>query len=163
MFCAELSIVRLWDVPRSLPSFIVLTFPLSQQSAVSGLLPLLLDPRGRVRPVAGGEVVVVEHVVPQNIVLLLQLVHLLLHTVLQGVTALHLSTVCTPGAGQAPCHSGTRRWAARACGWRGRWPSWRRRTRRPSSWLRGGGGGSSKLIAILQFLKETGRQFSITW
>ena len=82
---------------------------ISPEPAVSGLLPLLLDPRGRVRPVAGGEVVVVEHVVPQNIVLLLQLVHLLLHTVLQGVTALHLSTVRTPGAGQAPCHSGTRR------------------------------------------------------
>ena len=44
---------------------------------------LLLDPRNRVRPVAGREVVVVEHVVPQDIVLLLQLVHLLLHTVLQ--------------------------------------------------------------------------------
>ena len=112
---------------------------ISPEPAVSGLLPLLLDPRGRVRPVAGGEVVVVEHVVPQNIVLLLQLVHLLLHTVLQGVTvtALTLSTVCTPGAGPAPCHSGTRRWVARACGWRGRWPSWRRRTRRPSSWLWG--------------------------
>ena len=54
---------------------------------------LLLDPRGRVRAVAGREVVVVEHVVPQDIVLLLQLVHLLLHTVLQPSTSmLYLNT-----------------------------------------------------------------------
>ena len=52
---------------------------------------LLLDPRGRVRPVAGREVVVVEHVVPQDIVLLLQFVHLLLHTVLQP-SMLYLNT-----------------------------------------------------------------------